>query len=350
MGVHDSGPDHRGAGGVTGLGGSPADERLATLIRDGLAVRSDHPVDVESLLDGARTGARRIRRRRRAGARVAVAAVVLGVLPVAVSGLHHVTGNFGPPGQTGVAAGGNGSTASAAAGAKSDAGPSVDAHTQGGGPTPFATSSRGTVPGAQVSGAPPIEIADAAVLPVNVLPDVRLGVSFDQAVVADGGPTVQQVCRVASPAVAQVSGGRQLDYVESGHAGDPWALTTLVRVLPGQAADTEVDQLRRSMGYCASDLSLKRAGVSRIPGDGVALGYQVGVSEQRPGAVLVIGVVRQGPVTASVELIVPARAAADNATRVRLGLEQARRLLTLADERLLSSGLVQQAVRDPQHS
>jgi hypothetical protein len=61
----------------------------------------------------------------------------------------------------------------------------------------------------------------------------------------------------------------------------------------------------------------------------------------------VVGVVQRGRATASIELTVPAGAAADRGVRIRLGLDEARRLLASADRRLVVSGLVAAAEADP---
>ncbi len=322
-----------------------SDERLAALIGSGLAGRAGGPVDLESLLDGARTGARRIRRRRRMGA-VALAAVVIAGVPIGLreTGVIHGRGDA-------MAADG-GSAGSSRSGPTSDAGPvdpSVAASASpSGGVAELTPSLEMTVPGGQqVSGAAPIGIEDAAVLQADDVTAAPVRATADRVVSVDRGPTVQRVCRSTLPAVDTLAGGRQLDYVEAGHSRDPWTVTTLVRVLAKDASTTEMNGLRRSMGNCTSDLQLRRAAVSGVPGDAVVLGWQVGAAADRPRAVLVVGVVRQGRATASVELVVPARAAAGEDARVRLGLEQARHLLALADQRLVSSGLVARAAADP---
>jgi hypothetical protein len=125
-------------------------------------------------------------------------------------------------------------------------------------------------------------------------------------------------------------------------------VASVVRVLPGTAAADEMAWLRRSVGACAGSLHPSRSPVAGVPGDGVVLGYQVGDPAGAGGsAVFVVGVVQQGRTTASVELTVPAGAAADGEARVRLGLDEARHLLALADRRLVASGLVAAAAADP---
>lgn len=340
-----------------GRPGSPAghsggEDRLAALVAQGLADQSQHPVDVESLIAGARTSARRIRRRRTA-TRIAAAAVAIAAVPAGL-GATHVFGTGGAsvtaasqsPGLStfsgSAEAGGRGNTSGGAAASAGGDTPFVA------GPSPSETALGGTqVSGTGLSrdGSGQVLIPDAAVLQVSDVSVVRLQPGSGADTVNPAGPTANPVCAQPSTEVRAPAGARQVGYRSSSGAA-AWTLTTRVQVLAGGAAAAELDWLRRSMGYCASALRLSRAPVAGVPGDGVALGYQVGVGSQ-PHAVLVVGVVRQGRTTASVELVVPASAGGGDEARSQLALDQARHLLALADRRLLSSGLAPCAVTDP---
>jgi hypothetical protein len=182
------------------------------------------------------------------------------------------------------------------------------------------------------------DVGDAGVAPVR---------RTDARATPDGaGPTRAPVCRTLPAASARTAGGRSVGYAGAGD--DAWTVRTVVRVLRGRAAEDEFGWLQKSMGYCLSELRLRRAPVKGLPGDGVVLGYQVGAPSQRPSSVLVVGVVRQGRTTSSVEVVVPESAAVDTQARVQLGLNETGRLLALADQRLRVSGLVAQAQADPQ--
>ncbi|HET9653875.1 MAG TPA: hypothetical protein VFP72_00845 [Kineosporiaceae bacterium] len=342
------GPGHPGPS----AGHSGGEDRLAALIAQGLTDQAQHPVDVESLIVGAHTGARRIRRRRTA-TRIAAAAVVIAAVPAGLDVTHlfgtggasvtAVSGSSGLSTFSGsVEAGGRGDTSGGDAASAGGDSPFVA------GPSPSGTalgSTRANGTGLSRDGTGQVLIPDAAVLQVSDVSVVRLQPGSDKDTVSPAGPTANPVCAQASTAVSAPAGVRQLGYRSSSGTA-AWTLTTRVQVLAGGAADAELNWLRRSMGYCASALRLSRAPVAGVPGDGVALGYQVGVGSQ-PHAVLVVGVVRQGRTTASVELVVPASAGGGDEARSQLALDQARHLLALADRRLLSSGLAPCAAADP---
>jgi hypothetical protein len=312
--------------------GLPGDveARLAAVLRTGLQGRAGGPVDVDQLLAGAAAGARRIRRRRRTAVGLAAAVVLIG-LPAAVG-----IGWLG--------AGSSSVTSQGSGAASSPHGP--------------AAASSGT----QVSGTVLTRDAAGHAVPGEwaMLQAADLGVdgssrTQDEVVAAGAGPTAVVLCAQLPAASARAAGGRSVRYVSAGADGSGksglglgWEVGSVVRVLPGTAAADEMAWLRRSVGACAGSLHLSRAAVAGIPGDGVVLGYQVGdPSEAGASSVFVVGVVQRGRTTASIELTVPAGAAADRGVRIRLGLDEARQLLASADRRLVVSGLVAAAEADP---
>jgi hypothetical protein len=340
--------------------GPAGDDRFTALLRSALSAHVDGPVDVGGLLDGARTRARRIRRRRQVARGGLVAVVAVAVVAVTVPVLLVGTGwpGGGGDGVEAVVAGGPNGPRSASDGGRSPeptagTGPTApEIEVRGGTAVPAASIS---LPGGtQVTGSaaavPPqaatgrYVVGDEAVLQVSDITFAQVQRTDDQLVAEGGGPTVTPVCRKRPAARARVAGGRALGYAGSGD--DAWVVRTVVRVLPGAAAADELDWLRQSMGTCVSDLRLRPEAGTGVPGDDVVLGYQVGAG-QRSKAVFVVGVVRQGRVTVAVELVVPADAATGMSARVRLGLDRTRHLLALADRRLESSGLVAQAQADP---
>lgn len=373
-----------GGGGPEGLGGghgsgdlhrsesSIADDRIVGLIAVGVASQVQGPVDVAGLLAGAYSGARRIRHRRRAAVATVVAVGL--TVPALVVGSGVLGGGRSPldavrrgrtAAQTGHA---DGADPSSAAGSPSALGPATS---EPGGIATLAGpgSASEPDPGGTPPGGTQVEGSTGAVLTRDVagrylvgdqavLQDADIIVApmrrtTDQATADGAGPTATAVCRALPPASARAAGGRSVGYVQSGDDGDAWQVSTVVRVLPGSSADAELEWLRRSIGFCASDLHLRRSVVDGVPGDDVVLGYQLGYQAEaggspwRPGAVLVVGVVRQGRATASVELVVPAAAARDPQSRIQLGVDQARHLLAVADQRLEASGLVGAAQADP---
>ena len=334
--------------------GSSGDDRLAELIAAGLAQRVEGPVDVDGLLDGARVGARRIRRRRRVASVVAAVAVVVAIPAVAVG-----TGWPGGKAGSGFAQGPPGTAGPAVPGA-----PSGTANS-GPGPEVGATPGLSAPAGSQVSdptgavlgrdAAGRIVLGDDAVLQESDVTVAVVSRSEDVTLPAGAGPTATALCSTLPAASARAAGGRSVGFSSAGSSSagsssadaTSWQVRTVVRVLPGTAAADEMTWLRRSVGDCPGQLRLRRAAVAGVPGDGVVLGYQVNAPARPSGDVLVIGVVQQGRATASVELVVPRAAAAALASRVQLGLDQVRHLLALADRRLGSSGLVRQAGADP---
>jgi hypothetical protein len=355
------------AGGRDGSGGR-GEPQLEALISAGLAGEVGGPVDVSGLLDGARTGARRIRRRRRVATATALAVVVIAV-PVSLTWTGQLGGRLSGT-EAATAAGTAMSTASSPAFAAAGPGGSTSADSQVLGGTELSQPGQDVVPSAirMSSTAAAVLSRDAsgryvvgeqALLPAADLASVAsLTLTQEGPTVDRAGPTATPVCRTLPAASAHVAAGRSAVYAGAGAgagAGDAgagagadgWVVRLVVRVLPQTAASDEMDWLRRSMGYCPSDLHLRRATVTDLPGNAAVLGYQVGADPQHPESVLVIGAVRQGRATAAVEMVVPTGTAADVPARVQVGLDRTRRLLTLADQRLKSSRLVELAQGDP---
>lgn len=338
--------------------GDPGDERLHALLSAGLSEQADRPVDVGGLLDGARTGARRIRRRRRAAGVTALAVVVVS-LPVALTG----TGLLGRQ-ASGLAGGFGGPTTSLSA--TSDVAQPVPSFAASAQPVPSDTVA-GSVPGQPRVGATApegtkVSGTTGAVLAQDAAGQYTIGTQAllnggdldpigsppqtdDDASFTGTGPTATQVCRTMPSASSRAVSGRSATYSATGDDG--WTVRAVVRVLAGPAASEEMDWLKRSLGNCASDLRLRRAAVTGLPGEGAVLGYQVGADPRHPKSVLVIGVVQDGRTTSAVELVVPVGAGADGTSRIAAGVEQAKRLLIVADRRLRSSGLVAAAKADP---
>jgi hypothetical protein len=325
---------------------------LAALLSAGLAELGERPVDVGDLLDGARAGARQLRRRRRAAGVTALAVVVIGV-PLVLVG----TGLVGGHPRTQLADPNGGGAA----------GPTTEPYLSGVGPGDVPTGPVvGTLGGPDLGASAPdgtrVSQSTAQVLSQDASGQYTIGdqallhatdlapigsppQTDDQATVTAAGPTPTPVCRTLPAASTRAAAAHGATYASTGVDG--WTVRLVVRVLPGSAATVEMSWLKRSMGTCAGELQLRRATVTGLPGDGVVLGYQVGADPRSPRAVLVIGAVQHGRTTSAVELVVPAGAGGDSSARVAAGLAQAKRLLALADQRLKGSGLVSAAQNDP---
>lgn len=306
----------------------------------------DAPVDGAALLAGARRRAVRIRRRRQT-TRVAVAAVLLVGLPLGV-----MVGGRGRPdsGAESVAGHGPGTTPTSAkietfATRNGDVTPSVSGPQSG-----VKISTTEPLPRG-VDGA--VVVPATAVLPLSALRTVPNPV---QAVERSGralSTTVTPVCTGQPSGTA--AGGRLVQFVGTGR-GTGWSVASSVRVFAGNGAQTQLDWLRRYVGFCPGSTALRRMVVSDLPGDQVLLavelvpasGAATGSARGLPaGSAHVIAAVRKGKVTAGLEVVVPPSAAATPDVREASAVELTRSLLTASYQRLITSQLYAAAEADP---
>ena len=296
-----------------GPGGESRDE-LADLLIAGLERDLDGPVDTTRLLEGARSGAGRIRRRRTVtGAAVAVLAVA--GLPLAALQLRGL-----------------------------DQGPGVR-------PAPTASFGEQPVPAtpayAAASTAAPLRLPVHVSVPAGALVSgADLGmkglVAVGDPMQKDHIPTTGQVVCTGQPGGLQYTlGGAIAEFDQGDLTRDGWALTASARALTVDGARAEMRYLVDHLDTCDSKV---RAHWSReiapvFPGDSSAVLACAPDDGTTTGSFAVVGVVRIGAATSGFWLHVPASAGPNPSARLTTALRSGRVLLDAAARRLLDSGL-----------
>jgi len=348
-----------GSPGSDSPGPAGPDRDVERLLSAALARDLGRPVDTQLLLDGARSRAHRIRRRRTVVASalgvVLVAGVPLGLLRVGGPGLLASRGGDvaagGPPSAAWSSAGSSSAspaateprlpvaTATAAtAPVGTSAVTSASSTTGPGVPVPTGAPASGTAPYRLEFKGAVVTIPETAVLQAGDLKSVPLLRINDLPALTAVSTDALTICPAQPSGRQDVVGGRRLDYAERSDRSDQWTVTTAVRVMKGDAAGRQLTWLQRNLVGCQGGYHLTAAATGSIRADGAVLGYQrAAVASAK--SVLVVGVIRQGRTTAEVLLQVPAAAAINDDTRLELALAQGRRLLQLAQQRLVSSGL-----------
>ncbi len=284
------------------------------------------PVQAAGLLDGARLGARRIRRRRAAGT-AALIALVLVAVPLGSS----VLAGGADPGQVAAPAPGDPS------GPRPSGQPAPSqTPTLTGTPAPtasFVEPVPGPVPPAESPVNP--DVPDGLAGTVLVPPGALLGAAelpFTPTETNDYGPYLKNRTLVTSlcgdgaePGDDLAVGGRQIFFVGDGQD----SLATVVRVFAGDGARQQMEYLRASLGSCSYVTTYEPQDAGGLPGDDAVVG--TAPSAFVSGGTAVVGAVREGNTTAGIQIDVDGDAAAATAV--------ARVLLTRAHERLVASGL-----------
>lgn len=281
---------------TTGGSGSQGAGALGDALRRSL---DDTPVDVASLLVGARQGARRIRRRRAGGAAIAVSVALVAGVPVAVG----LIGTEAPS--------------------------PVPAATQ---PTPSGPPTAVLVPPETSSGPPSFATLESGAV------DVPLDAMLSPADVGALAPADDSGSRVGVLTVGTVVcggeqepasdldvGGRSLLYAEDGAN-----VLSVVRVLEPTGAAQVQTYLADALGRCdgaSNDWQLQAT--DGLPGEQPVLALTEDYLEE--GVQSVVGSVREGGVVTSVS--VERRGTPDEV------VDEVRRLLTRAHEKLVASGL-----------
>lgn len=304
-------------------------DELGDLLAAGLERDLATPVDTGRLLDGARTGAVRLRRRRRAyGAVTAVllvAAVPFGM--TRMTGLLGTTGGLlptahdtltgdGPAGRPGFA--------------------DVPPEEYKGDLRPFAG------PGGTL--AVTVDIPAAALL---VPEDANADLGALLTVRGAATPRTTGVYDTVDPVCRKQPGGlgwnlrsvvRTYDEQASTTAG--WELKTVVRALTVTGARSQLRSLQRTLESCTPTIGEGRWTLQPAVGAGED---RVLATIQEGDAVLAVGVVRVGAATSGFCLRVPGEAGSP-AVRRQLALTNGQALLTAAADRLVASDVSGKAV------
>ena len=343
---------------TTGAGGRGPldDDELGRALSQGLSRALDGDVDPDALLRGARTGARRIERRRTVVRRGVVTLVAVAMLPLGATVVRDL--GFSANDTSATSAGAAAPEAAAASSAASADGTQED--TVGGGPadagkTASERAGANTVPsptapdGQQFSAvdgglardAGEVLVPDDALLrggDLGLSPVARRDdVSGARAVRTD----VAGLCG-PGPAEALAQGGRSVTWTGAAGGATGWTVVTAVRVFAADGATDEVGLLRRAVGTCAASPGVAREPIAGLPGDDVLVAV---LPATGGGDLPVVGVLRRGRVTVAVEVVVPAGAAPDADARRAEGVRRVRALLVRADARAAS--FATQAQADP---
>jgi hypothetical protein len=290
------------------------DDLLAARLGAALERGLDEPVEVTGLLAGARTGARRIRRRRRTGV------AVLAVLAVAAvpSGLDVL----GPHEQAAQVA------TSPPSEALSTAAPDTSVPAP---PRPSATRPPTQAP----TGSPgtPAELVGKVTIPEDALLAPR-DLPIEVAAVDDHGhylryPTLTtSLCGdEAEPGEDAVIGGRETGFREQ--PGSEVSVITAVRVFDGDGARQSMDYQLDALGRCTYAGDFTAVDASGLPGDQALLA--VDDATPYPDTHYVLGAVRLGGTTVAVAAVL--HGSVDEVVAAE------RQLLERAAGRLAGSGL-----------
>ncbi len=300
-----------------------------------LAQSVDGAVDPSRLLEGAQSGARRLRRRRRAAVRLATGLAVVAMVPAGLSALHRSTGpDVVPEGDAVITSSLSTERAGAGVGGSSPAPSTPRASSAVGGSEITAPAS-----GRRYAGRP-VEVPAVALLAAQDLRVAQLAPESASITDAAMPATVSTVCAGQPLQLERVAGARMARYVEIAGSGRArWSFGTVVRVYAQGGATREMGYLHRSLGSCVSAWHLVQAPVSGVPGDDAVVAVEIGLGPAEPDTVHAVGVVSVGDATAGVELFVPGSAAKDPATRRDLAVSLTQSLLGDAQRRLVASGM-----------
>jgi len=293
-------------------GGEPGRDDLADLLVAGLERDIDRPVDTARLLEGARSGASRIRRRR-AVTSAAVTIVAVVALPLAALQLR------------GLERGGFARTSSASLGAQGSASLATSPHPSG---TVSASPTLGhvTVPAsALVTGA---DLGVAGLVAVG------------EALQKDHTPTTGRVVCSGQPGGLQYTlGGAFAEYDQGNLTRDGWMLTAAARALTPDGARAEMRYLVDHLDTCDSKVGAhwSRQPAPTFGGDSSAV-LAYAPDDITTGSYAVVGVVRLGGATSGFWLHVPASAGPNPSARLTTALRSGRILLEAADRRLRAPG------------
>jgi len=301
----------------TGTGGDSCRDDLADLLVAGLERDVDRPVDTARLLEGARSGAFRIRRLRSvAGAAVTIVAVV--ALPFAALQLRGLErGRFAGPSSASMEAQGSANLAT----------------------SPHSTAS-----------APPVPVTQHVIVPAAALvTGADLGVAGLAAVGAvmqkDHTPTTGRVVCTGQPGGLQYTlGGAVAEYDQGNLTRDGWTLTASARALTLDGARAEMRYLVDHLDTCASKVGAhwNREIAPAFGTDSSSVLACAPDGGTTTGSYAIVGVVRIGAATSGFWLHVPASAGPNPSARLTTALRSGRILLAAAAGRLRDSGLSQQ--------
>jgi hypothetical protein len=337
--------------GPGGIGpGRRDDDELGRLISEGLSRGTGAPVDERCLLDGARRGAMRIRRRRAVAVRVVAALAV--VLPVGVASVELIlpepTRSSGAASRQGSAddsadravsasptgegkrnVGSAGDSSEAAASPLTKGEPSAPSATDTGVPSPLiAVSTSSPRPGALSYGASgQAIIPDGALLTKRDLsprPLVRTSDTGNLTEVPPPRPT--DTCGVQLVGLPRAVGSREVVFGQRAGSPSQWSVSDVVRVFAADGSRKYLEEVER-LG-CVEPVAV-------LTGDAAT----VGRFRDSGGAHRWYGVVRVGRTVSEIKLTAPAATAPS-----RNEVEQ---LLRAMADRLTISGLAGAAETDP---
>jgi hypothetical protein len=267
------------------------DARLGELLGRALSDGVDEPVDTTTLVAGARQGARRIRRRRRAGVAVLTAVAVAG-LPAAHQWLGRETRGA--------------QVASVAPSEPTGTGPTAPPDAAAIAP-PTGEPSRPPVPptGSPTNLGVPEGMAGSVVIPDEALlaaGDVPFGVET----VDDFGHYLRLRTLTTSlcgdgeePGDDAAVGGRELGLRAGG--GSQVSVVSAVRVFSGDGARRSMDFQAASMGGCSYAGDFEVADATGLPGDQAVLG--IDDRAPYPDTHYAVGAVRLGATTVGVAAV-----------------------------------------------